>query len=159
MKMLIIAFFVFTAINSSAQFKNIKWGMNKAQVIRLDSLKNPVDSGNFLTVIENDGYFNNEKIYEFEKDSLVSVAHIRQRVDKKANTEKYTVDEFKAVYSAFVNTGYGEPYKMAFGGPTYAAWKTPSHKLLIEVVYNEKDGFALRTDYIEPNSIIIGLEK
>jgi uncharacterized Zn ribbon protein len=69
MKMLIITLLVFTAINASAQFKNIKWGMTKDQVIKLDSLKNFLNSGDYLTVIKDDGYFYTEKIYEFEENS------------------------------------------------------------------------------------------
>lgn len=159
MKMLLITLLVFTAINSSAQSKNIKWGMTKDQVIKLDSLKNAVNSGDYLTVIENDGYFTTEKIYEFEENSLISVSTVDQRTDKKANTEKYATDEFTARYSVYVGNEYGQPYKVAFGGPTYALWKTKSHKLLMEIVYDEKNGFAIRTQYFEPTLLINGLEK
>lgn len=71
--------------------------MTKDQVIKLDLLKNAVDSGAFLTVIENDGYFDTGTIYEFEENALISVSILKQRTDKKANTEKYATEEFTAL--------------------------------------------------------------
>lgn len=157
MKTLIIFLIGMKSFTCLAQFDKINWGMSKDQVIRLDSLKDPVIKEGIVLSKEVLGSLLIEKIYSFDNDKFSALSILYSKTDKKANTETYALKVFNEESKLFSNL-IGKPYKVMLDGPVLRAWKTPTHKLIIEVVYDEEFGFAVKREYLIPDLEYEGID-
>jgi len=150
MKTLVIILISLRSFTALAQFDNINWGMSMEQVIRLDSLKDPIRTTSTLQQKEYLGPLLIEKVYSFEKDKLIGLALLYSKSDVKLNTEQYALKTFSEENRIFSDS-FGEPYRVKLDGPYFRVWKTSEFKLIIEVTYDKDVGFAVKREYLLPD--------